>query len=294
MLRGFVPGFAVNGYPQPRDAGNLGVPPAHASVGGTIVAVATVLALVAGIAAARRIVLVRVLLVVLLGALLGMYLLARRHQWPFIWGRTSLFLLPLGYVVLAAGLSELWRWLRTSAAMALRSGAGWQRLAAAFTTACLAGGLLLSAAAGVVVTRVAARDLHGMTETLPRANTGLRDVGELVRSGARPGDLVVFELQGRPLTYYLLYHRGSAGPASTPVRAGDVASVNQFDSPQTIDFVRHHAGAGQVWIFQYVGVGARAYQDEVAAMRHIGYRPQQVTHVPSTGVLTRYRRAGTR
>jgi hypothetical protein len=291
MLHTFVPGVVVNGYPQPRDIPVAGIPHAHASVGGTVVAAGVVLMLVAGAAAARRSVLVRVLLAVLLGALLLMYVLARRREWPFIWGRTSLFLLPLGYAIAAAGVSELWRWLRGAAGVILRPGAGWRRAAAGIAAAGAAAGLLLCAAGAVVAARASVRDQAGIVRDLPDSGHRLREAAALVRRDAGPGDLVVSELQGRPLSYYLLYYEGYGAPS--PLRPENVTATGSFDSPQTIEFVQNHPDATQVWVFQFVGISGRSYQAEVTAMRRLGFVPRDTTQVHAAGILTRYVRGAT-
>jgi hypothetical protein len=297
QLAGFVPRAVTTGDPPPPDTRVPHVLPATASAS-ALLRWAMVVALLAALAAARRNRAVRQLLVALVGALAVELALAGFDAWPFGWTRVNLFLVPLVYVLAAAGAAELAALGRGLAGPL--AGVPGRTLARVAWTAPLglavAGLLALCGAGAWQALALGTNQLEGlrvdvMGWTWPE---GMRAVARDVRVRGGPRDLAVVVIQGSTFTYYLEDYQGYPDAVRRRARIpfDHVYRAPRFADPGAAAFVAAHPGAPQVFLFEAHGVSGRLHGRQLHALERLGYQPYGLLRYPRAGLLTIFRRGG--
>jgi hypothetical protein len=299
QLAGFVPHLVTTGNVGPPD---LQVPhvlpapaPAAAVLGwALLVALAAAVAAAAGRGGDR----VRQLLVALAGSLAVELGLAAVHAWPFGWTRVNLFLVPLVYVLAAAGAT----WLATLARSLGRQAAGGPgparpRLLRAGPPAVAAASLLALCGLGAwQALAVGAGQLRGVrVDVVEQASRGrMRAVVGDVRVWCGPRDVAIVVIQGPSFAYYLRDYQGYPDAVSRRacIPATRLYRTPRFADPAAAAFVAARADVAQVFVFEPRGVSGRVHREQVGALRRLGYAPVGTVRYPRTGLLTVLRRAG--
>jgi Dolichyl-phosphate-mannose-protein mannosyltransferase len=333
QLAGFVPHLFTTGNAAPPDAQVPHVPPA-AGPAAAVLGLAPVVALTAAVAAAVRPgeARLRQLLVALAGGLAVELGLAAVHAWPFGWTRVNLFLVPLVYVLAAAGATRLATLARGLGGQAAGGpGRSWpsepvtypgltglcgrragslqrasvqrrlhdrlSRLLRAGPPAVAAASLLALCGLGAwQALAVGAGQLRGLrVDVVEQASRErMRAVVGDVRVWCGPRDLAIVVIQGPSFAYYLHDYQGYPDAVSRRacIPADRLYRTPRFADPAAAAFVAARADAAQVFVFEPRGVSGRVHREQVGALRRLGYAPVGTMRYPRTGLLTVLRRAG--
>lgn len=213
----------------------------------------------------------------LFGGLLLVLVGAAARMWPFGFVRVNLFLLPLWWVVLAAGLAALAGHVRQAAALPGRLAAG----AGAVLTA-----LALGAVLGHDVGQVTAmnRPVVALDQELPT-------LLDRVRTQTAPGTIDVVNLDGHqgygPYAKGWDFYLGQAGrEAAVPtLRLG-----SRDQNAALVRFLADHPEARQVLLYNESGVGPATARAQAAALRAAGFTATGRFGAPNSGQLAIYRR----
>jgi len=295
QLAGFVPHVVTTGNPPPPDTQMPHVPP-PAAPAAAVLRWALVVALAAAVVAASRNGVVRQLLVALAGSLAVGLALTAFHAWPFGWTRVNLFLVPLVYVLAAAGATELAALARSLARQAAGGpGPTLPRLLRAGPPAVAAASLLVLCGVGAwQALAVGTGQLRGLRVDVVElaSREQMRAVVRDVRVWCGPGDAAIVVIQFPSFAYYLRDYQGYPDAVSRRacIPADRLYRTSRSADPAATAFVAAHADAAQVFVFEPRGVSARAHREQVAALRRLGYAPVGVVNYPRTGLLTVLRR----
>lgn len=267
-------------------------PVAHA-----FLAVALVILLAAGVAAAARDPAGRALIVAAGGPLLLELVGSVTRQWPFGLIRVNIFVVPLLYILAGMGAVWLARAVRgprpadgiTPASVAWPRAAGIAVLAAALVAAGTAAGL--ATAKGFAET--------SRLQAQPTMFGGVKAAVTAARAQAAPGDLVIIRSDRRPSLWYAapwlyymdMYQGDPAEVAGLPrIPARNTTSVFRV-TPAAVDrFVAAHPRSPAIFLLEFNFPGYRfpkwAHQQSLDTLRQLGYCPVSDVWYPVTGHLT--------
>jgi hypothetical protein len=272
----------ADGMPQPRDK-YLPVLP-HSGLAAHLTTAALVVGLLASLAAVRRSREVRTVLVALLGCAAVTAVLAGLRIWPFGWSRVNLYVLPLFYVLVGVGATELgrmgYRWLRPARLDLGRRVCG----------VAAAAGLLVIAAGAAAAGSISARDLQNLRQGLSVINDAsqMRLVGLAVRRLAGPRDVAIAAVTAANFSYYVDDYQGYPAPVQRRPTIPDsrMLRLGKFPDPAIGPFVAAHRGAPVVFLFEASGVDSAAHWTDVGFITRYGYRVVYQHSWWKTGVLT--------
>jgi hypothetical protein len=267
-------------------------PAAHA-----VLAVALVILLAAGVAAAARDAAGRALIAAVGGALLLELAGSIAHRWPFGLMRANLFVVPLLYVLGGMGAVWLARALRGLRAAGGRPPAlTWWRAAGigAGVVALIAAG----AAAGVATAQGFAET--NQKQTQPTEFGGVKAAVAVARARAAPDDLVIIRADRSPpdwyaapwLYYMQMYQGDPPNVAALPrIPARNTISVVYVTPAAVRRFLAAHPGSPTVFLLEFdVPPGDLfprwAHQESLNTLRRFGYCPVSDVAYPLTGQLT--------
>jgi hypothetical protein len=246
--------------------------------------VAFAAALVWGTITLARTRLGRPIVVATLGALAIQFVASLAEKWPFGMVRSNLLLVPLLYVIAAAGLHDGWRRLRQLAPAPARQVAS-VALAIVFAVPALA---------------TAAVDAQAIREykarfAVPVFVDGMRDVVREARRAAGPEDVVIAVLNRKGWSYYANAYDDPVLEAEGVSRVPDERTlyIDDFTSPEITRFVDAHSQARRVVLFDFHGIGPVEYERQAAWLAERGYCPTDRRDYEQTGILTVYTRGST-
>jgi hypothetical protein len=267
-------------------------PAAHA-----ILAVALVVLLAAGVAAAAREPAGRALIVAVGGALLLELVGSIVQRWPFGLLRANIFVVPLLYILGAMGAVWLARALRgpRPGGAAGRAALSWWRVAAA-------GAALVVLVAGAAAAGVATGQGFAQTNHLQTQPTNFGYVKAAVvvaRTRGAPDDLVIIRADrsppdwyAAPWLYYMdMYQGDPPNVAALPrIPARNTLPV-AYVTPAAVDrFLAAHPGRPLIFLLEFYLPGYRfpkwAHQESLNTLRRFGYCPVSDIWYPVTGQLT--------
>lgn len=266
-LAGYVPNALTGGtahLPSVPDGEIVFPGPARAALI-VFMAVAIVAGLVAGLRDDR----VRPLPVALLGCLALQVVASLGRAWPFGLTRVNTFLLPLGYIVAAVGLT--------------RAVAALSRHRAAYAGAAVAAVVAYALVLSVGVRQVASvrREATG-----PAFGTGLASFVDLVRERADPRDVVVLvhQMTEKGWKYYMHVREGGDGVRLRPERS-IVVSQDTPDTARLAAFLAAHPDATRVYVVAVRGTPPAVMREVLAAVKARRYVRATTWREPHTGGL---------
>jgi hypothetical protein len=267
-------------------------PAAHA-----LLAVALVVLLAAGVAAAARDAAGRALLVAVGGALPLELIGSILHRWPFGLMRANIFVVPLLYILGGMGAVWLARALRGPWA----AGGGQPPARTWWRVAGIGAGVALiaaGAAGGVVTAQGFAETNH--LQTQPAIFGGVKAAVAAARAQAAPDDLVIIRADrsppdwyAAPWLYYMDMYQGDPPKVAALPRipARNTISV-VYVTPAAVDrFLAAHPGSPAIFLLEFnLPPGTRfppwAHQESLNTLRRFGYCPVSNVGYAITGHLT--------
>ena len=268
-------------------------PAAHA-----LLAVALVVLLAAGVAAAARDAAGRALLVAVGGALLLELIGSILHWWPFGLMRANIFVVPLLYILGGMGAVWLARALR-----GLWAAGGGQPPARTWWRAAGIGAgvvaLIAAGAAGGVATAQGFAETNHL-QTQPTIFGGVKAAVAAARAQAAPDDLVIIRADrsppdwyAAPWLYYMDMYQGDPPKVAALPRipAQNTISV-VYVTPAAVDrFLAAHPGSPAIFLLEFnQPPGTRfapwAHQESLNTLRRFGYCPVSNVGYAITGHLT--------
>jgi hypothetical protein len=268
-------------------------PAAHA-----LLAVALVVLLAAGVAAAVRNAAGRALVVAVGGALLLELIGSILHRWPFGLMRANIFVVPLLYVL--GGMGGVWL---ARALRGLRPAGGGQPPALTWWRAAGIGAgvvsLIAAGAAGGVATAQGFAETNHL-QTQPTVFVGVKAAVAAARARAVPDDLVIIRADrsppdwyAAPWLYYMDMYQGyPPNVAALPrIPARNTISV-VYVTPAAVDgFLAAHPGRPAIFLLEFnlppaTRFPSWAHQESLNTLRRFGYCPVSDVGYPLTGHLT--------
>ena len=267
-------------------------PAAHA-----LLAVALVVLLAAGVAAAARDAAGRALIVAVGGALLLELIGSILHRWPFGLMRANIFVVPLLYILGGMGAVWLARALR-----GLRPAGGAQPTLTWWRGAGIGAGvvaLIAAGAAGGVATAQGFAETNHL-QTQPTVFVGVKAAVAAARAQAVPDDLVIIRADrsppdwyAAPWLYYMdMYQGDPPNVAALPrIPARNTISVVYVTSAAVHRFLAAHPGSPAIFLLEFnlppaTRFPAWAHQESLNTLRRFGYCPVSNVAYPITGHLT--------
>jgi hypothetical protein len=258
-----------------------------------LLAVALVILLAAGVAAAARDAAGRALLAAIGGALLLELVGSVLDRWPFGLIRVNIFVLPLLYILGGMGAAWLARTLRGPQRVDQLL-TGWRGVCTGIAALAV---IFTGATAGVATAQGFAETSH--LQAKPAIFGGVKAAIADARTVARPDDLVIIRADrsppdwyAAPWLYYMNYYPGyPAKVAELPrIPARNTISV-VYVTPGAVDrFLAAHAGSPAIFLLEFNLPGYRfpmwAHQESLSTLRRFGYCPTSDVAYPATGHLT--------
>lgn len=258
-----------------------------------LLAVALAVLLAAGLVAAARDAVGRVLVVTVGGALLLELIASAVQRWPFWLVRVNIFLLPLLYILGGMGAVWLARTLRGRSPDG--GGPAWWRVAALAT----AGAVLVGAGAAAGVATGKALAQTSEFQTKPTEFGGNQAAVERARLMAAPGDLVIIRADRRPPVWYAdgwLYYMNSyqGWPSAVAARPAipprNTIPVYYVTPGAVARFLAAHPRSPVIFLLEYLIPGNTfprwRHLQSLQTLRGFGYCPVSDTAYPMTGLLT--------
>jgi hypothetical protein len=280
QLRSFVPGTVSAGYLPPYFPYDTAVTksplPEALSV---LIAIAMVLALVAGCIKIWRSRVGRTILAVIGGALLLELVGSIGADWPFGFVRVNLFLVPFLYVVMGAGVWALISGLRNAPKHASSSRTG----AAVVLQWVLCAALLLGCVAGGFAGWRVQSSMAGRSSNVQYV-AQLRSLVHQVRLDAKPGDVAVVIGDTDGWKYYMGFYDDAAISAHPRLSNQNTLFGWNYEPKNLSRFVASKHPKS-VFIFDRVGVsiGELGWQKKV--LGNLGYCSSGFRVDPTTGAL---------
>lgn len=268
-------------------------PAAHA-----LLAIALVILLAAGVAAAARDAAGRALIVAVGGALLLELIGSILDRWPFGLMRVNIFVVPLLYVLGGMGAVWLARGLR-----GLRPAGGGQPPALTWWRAAGIGAgvvaLIAAGAAGGVATAQGLAETNRL-QTQPTIFGDVKAAVAVARAQAAPDDLVIIRADrsppdwyGAPWLYYMDMYQGDPPKVAALPRipARNTLSVVYVTPAAVGRFLAAHPGSPAIFLLELnLPPGTRfprwAHQESLNTLRRFGYCPVSDIGYTITGHLT--------